>query len=107
MFDEIARIEKEFGVRVNTFAHAGDGNLHPALNLANDTEEEHQKMERVFDEITRAAIRLGGVVSGEHGIGSLKVDLAREQFDPVSAALFGDLKALFNPNGVLTPGRAI
>jgi len=107
MFDEIARIEKEFGVRVNTFAHAGDGNLHPALNLANDTEEEHGKMELVFDEITRAAIRLGGVVSGEHGIGSLKVDLAREQFDPVSAALFGDLKTLFDPNRILTPGRAI
>ena len=107
MFDEIDRIAASFDVRVNTFAHAGDGNLHPALNLTEDTERERERVELVLDEITRAAVRLGGVVSGEHGVGSLKVDLAREQFDPIAAELFADLKSLFDPRGVLSPGRAV
>lgn len=93
------------GHPVSTFAHAGDGNLHPSVEAVDDSPEAAAAAEAVLDAITEAALQLGGVISGEHGIGTLKLGLLRRQFDPVSLELQRGLKALLDPVGVLGPGR--
>ncbi|HRO28917.1 FAD-linked oxidase C-terminal domain-containing protein [Citricoccus sp.] len=63
--------------------------------------------EHVLTLITEAALEMGGVISGEHGIGSLKTGMLTQQFDPDTLALQHELKAFFDPHGILNPGRAI
>src|SRR5699024_995627 len=70
MFDEISRIEREHGVRIPTVAHAGDGNLHP--NFIYDGDEVPDAIWAAADDLFTSAIRLGGTLTGEHGIGTLK-----------------------------------
>lgn len=107
IFAEIERISATQGLPVNTFAHAGDGNLHPAVVVAHDDPAQLTLAEAVLDEITEAALKLGGVISGEHGIGSLKRHLLDAQFAPEVRGLLADIKQVFDPAGILTPGRAI
>lgn len=107
MLEDIRRIAGEEGVRVCTFAHAGDGNLHPALVLAESGPDALRRADLLFERIATAAVGLGGVVSGEHGIGSLKLHSARAHADPVAQRLAGELRRLFDPDGILTPGRGV
>ena len=94
-------------MRVCTFAHAGDGNLHPALVLAESGPDALRRADLLFERIATAAVGPGGVVSGEHGIGSLKLHSARAHADPVAQRLAGELRRLFDPDGILTPGRGV
>lgn len=107
MFGRIDGIAVRTGFQVNTCAHAGDGNMHPAVLAAGDSSEEVAAAEHVLDLITEAALELGGVISGEHGIGSLKTGMLAQQFDPDTLALQRRLKHFFDPTGILSPGRAV
>ncbi|MCM3686611.1 FAD-binding oxidoreductase [Kocuria rosea] len=107
MFGRIDEIAARTGVQVNTCAHAGDGNLHPAVLAPGNSPEEVAAAERVLTLITEAALELDGVISGEHGIGSLKTGMLARQFDPDTLALQRELKAFFDPAGILSPGRAV
>ncbi|MFI7579770.1 FAD-linked oxidase C-terminal domain-containing protein [Kocuria kalidii] len=107
MFERIETISTRTGYPVNTCAHAGDGNMHPAVLAGDDSVEEIDAAEHVLTLITEAALEMGGVISGEHGIGSLKTGMLAQQFDPDTLALQHELKAFFDPAGILSPGRAI
>lgn len=103
MFDEIARIERAHGLTIPTIAHAGDGNLHP--NFIFDGDEVPDVVWRAADDLFRSAIRLGGTLTGEHGIGMLKSRWLAEELGDDQWELQRDIKAVFDPLGILNPGK--
>ncbi|WP_024355760.1 FAD-binding oxidoreductase [Leucobacter chironomi] len=106
VFHGIAEISERHGRRVSTVAHAGDGNLHSTVE-APDTAEGIALADRVIDDITRLALSLGGTISGEHGIGSVKRHELPWQLEPVALDVQRAIKAALDPRGILTPDRAI
>ncbi|WP_315637425.1 MULTISPECIES: FAD-linked oxidase C-terminal domain-containing protein [Microbacterium] len=103
MFDEIARIEREFDMVIPTVAHAGDGNLHP--NFIFEGPETPAQVWEAADELFRAAIRLGGTLTGEHGIGVLKRRWLADELGEDQWRLQRDIAAVFDPLGILNPGK--
>ncbi|MBS1673263.1 MAG: FAD-binding protein [Actinobacteria bacterium] len=103
MFDEIARIERSYGITIPTVAHAGDGNLHP--NFIVDGPEIPPSVWQAADELFRAAIRLGGTLTGEHGIGVLKSRWLAEELGEDQWELQRRIVRAFDPEGILAPGR--
>jgi glycolate oxidase len=108
MFATIEQIAEKYGLVIPTVAHAGDGNLHPNFVFTPDPTQEGGVPERVWqaaDEMFLAAVRLGGTLTGEHGIGILKKrwladELGQDQFE-----LQKQLKSVFDPLGILNPGK--
>ena len=103
MYDEIARIEREYDLTIPAVAHAGDGNVHP--NFIFDGDEVPAKVWAAADDLFRSAIALGGTLTGEHGIGILKsrwlaAELGEDQWE-----LQRDIKRVFDPLGILNPGK--
>jgi glycolate oxidase len=91
------------GLVVATYGHAGDGNLH--CNVLFDREEERPRVDEAVAEILRAAVDLGGTITGEHGVGLAKRDfLAYEQGESL-LAVQRRLKGVFDPLGILNPGK--
>jgi D-lactate dehydrogenase (cytochrome)/glycolate oxidase len=107
MLDEIERIAERNGVVIGTFGHAGDGNLHPTIVFQADNPQSVKAAAVAFDEIVRTALKLGGTITGEHGVGSLKKGYLTQMLDDNERALMGRVKAAFDPAGILNPGRAI
>ena len=92
---------------IPTFAHAGDGNLHPSVIVPTDDADSRQHAERILDRITDAALALGGTISGEHGIGSLKRHALGKQLDLATLATHRVIKNAFDPHHILSPDRGI
>ena len=103
MFDEIARIERDYGLTIPTVAHAGDGNLHP--NFIFDGPETPPTVWAAADELFRAAITLGGTLTGEHGIGVLKRRWLAAELGDDQWQLQRQIAAVFDPLGILNPGK--
>lgn len=107
MFEALEKISAEENVAIPTFAHAGDGNLHPSVVIADESAGAYAEAERILDLITDRALRLGGTISGEHGVGSLKFGSLTKQLDPATRAAHLRIKHAFDPQGILTPGRGV
>ncbi|WP_431802129.1 FAD-binding oxidoreductase [Microbacterium sp. bgisy203] len=103
MFDEIARIEREFDLTIPTVCHAGDGNLHPNFVFTGD--EVPDVVWRAADELFRAALRLGGTLTGEHGVGVLKRRWLADELGDDQWRLQRDITRVFDPTGILNPGK--
>ncbi|GAA4784794.1 FAD-binding oxidoreductase [Microbacterium gilvum] len=103
MFDEIARVERQHGVAIPTVAHAGDGNLHP--NFVFDGAEVPQRIWDAADDLFRAALRLGGTLTGEHGVGVLKRRWLADELGDDQWRLQRDIARVFDPHGILNPGK--
>jgi len=106
MMEEIKRISERYGVRIPCAAHVGDGNLHPyPMKPEGMSPERWQRiMEEILDELAMIASRLGGAPSGEHGIGFLKKNLLpRAKREEVE--LMRRVKGVFDPNGIMNPGK--
>lgn len=110
MFDEIARVEREHGLVIPTVAHAGDGNLHPNF-IFDATPDENGVIEApeyiwaAADDLFRAALRLGGTLTGEHGIGVLKKRWLADELGDAQWELQRDITRVFDPAGILNPGK--
>ena len=103
----IERIAAAHGVKCATFGHAGDGNLHPHLLFDRDDPVAMRHSLEVQDEMLQATLDLGGTVSAEHGIGSVrKAWLPRQRGDGAVAAMRA-IKAALDPLGILNPGRVL
>ncbi len=96
----------ECGLIIKSFGHAGDGNLH-IYQCSNDLEIEEFKsrVEKYFAKLYPAATECGGLVSGEHGIGSGKVKYLAESVGEANMALMENIKKVFDPNMILNPGK--
>lgn len=111
MFDEIARVEREHDVRIPTVAHAGDGNLHPNFVFDADTTgtdgvvEVPEHIWAAADDLFRAALRLGGTLTGEHGIGVLKSRWLADELGEDQWRLQREITRVFDPAGILNPGK--
>lgn len=102
---EINRIAKKHNVQICTFGHAGDGNLHPtAVTDARDAEEVH-RVEAAFEEIFEAAIRLGGTITGEHGVGLVKSPFLEWKVGSAGIEVMKAIKHAFDPLNLLNPGK--
>jgi glycolate oxidase len=109
MFATIGRIEERHGIRIPTVAHAGDGNLHPNFVfepvLVDGFPEVPAAVWAAADELFLECLRLGGTLTGEHGVGLLKKRWLRDELGDDSYSLQKQLKGLFDPLGILNPGK--
>jgi len=98
-------MSQRYDLQINLLGHAGDGNLHPAV-LTDDRDSEHYGRALKFvDEIIETALSLGGVLSGEHGVGLEKQRFLRLAMDPVAIEIMKKIKDVLDPNHILNPGK--
>jgi len=105
MVGRVQEIARRHDLRVGTFGHAGDGNLHPTAVLDPDDEDAVRRAHEAFGEIFAAAIELGGTITGEHGVGLTKLPFLERQLGGEHVALVRRIKHAFDPRGILNPGK--
>ncbi len=103
----VAAISKEHGVEIPTVAHAGDGNTHPIIVYDPADPDSERRARAAFDAILAAAIRLGGTITGEHGVGRTKKAALPDQLGPDVMELNRRIKAALDPDGILNPGAIL
>jgi glycolate oxidase len=103
----ITEIGVRHGVRIATFGHAGDGNLHPNFIFDRDDPRAEEVTELARADLYRAAIALGGTVTAEHGIGTSRRSALVEQVGPEVVGVMRSIKDALDPLGILNPGRVI
>ncbi|MCB2192774.1 MAG: FAD-binding protein [Deltaproteobacteria bacterium] len=103
----IHAIGEKRGVLIPTFGHAGDGNLHVNVMYdASDPEQNRQAHQAVTD-VFAQVLKVGGSLSGEHGVGSAKLGYVGAELDPVAMEMMRGIKKLFDPAGILNPHKAV
>ena len=103
MFRQIGLLEAKYGITIPTVAHAGDGNLHP--NFLLDGPDVPDRIWNAAGELFTTALALGGTLTGEHGIGILKRRWLGDELGADQLALQREIKRLFDPRGILNPGK--
>ncbi len=103
----VAEIAAHRRVDVPVIGHAGDGNFHPLITFDPTDDDARARAALAFDEIMSAALALGGTVTGEHGVGSLKARQLVEQLGPDVLDVTRAIKAALDPQGILNPGKWI
>ena len=103
----IGELSEEFGLAVANVFHAGDGNLHPLILYDANQPGELDRAEAMGGRILELCVAAGGAITGEHGVGVEKLDQMCVQFRPAELAQFHALKAAFDPEGLLNPGKAV
>src|SRR5207248_9334171 len=101
----VESVAKKYRLRIGTFGHMGDGNLHPTFLTDERNKDEMHRVEEAFKEIFDEAIRLGGTITGEHGVG-----LAKKSFLPKFAGdaqmhIMRQLRQVLDPKSILNPGK--
>jgi len=107
MLTAIAAMEKKYGLRCVNVFHAGDGNLHPLILYDANVPGELERTEAFGAEILELTVKLGGAITGEHGVGYEKIGSMCVQFDSEELKAFHRVKAAFDPLGLLNPDKAI
>jgi glycolate oxidase len=107
LFRLTARLQKKHGIPISSFGHAGDGNIHVNLMAPVGTQADDPGMHRILDELFRGVFAMGGVISGEHGIGLAKKPWWRQATTPALRQLHQRIKQAVNPSGRLNPGKFV
>jgi len=103
----IEELSAHYALRCANVFHAGDGNLHPLILYDANVPGELEKTERFAGDILELCIAVGGTITGEHGVGIEKINQMCLQFRPAELAQFHAIKAAFDPDGLLNPGKGI
>ncbi len=103
----ISEMSDEFGLKVANVFHAGDGNLHPLILFDANQPGELAKAEAFGGRILELCVEVGGTITGEHGVGLEKINQMCTQFATPELARFHDVKAAFDPDTLLNPGKAV
>jgi glycolate oxidase len=103
----VAEVAARHDVEIPTVAHAGDGNTHPIIVYDAADPDSERRARLAFDDILRAAIRLGGTITGEHGVGRTKKAALPEQLGEDVMALTRRIKDALDPDGILNPGAVL
>jgi glycolate oxidase len=106
-FAEIERLAIKYDLKVGTFGHAGDGNLHPTVLCDERNKDEMTRAHAFYDELYEKVLAWGGTVSGEHGIGVAKREYLARQIGPAGIEVMRRIKLSFDPEGILNPGKII
>ncbi|HMK44696.1 MAG TPA: FAD-linked oxidase C-terminal domain-containing protein [Dissulfurispiraceae bacterium] len=107
MLLEVQKIAEKYRLNIGTFGHAGDGNLHPTILADAKNTEEMERVHKAVDEIFAAALRFGGTLSGEHGIGIAKMRYLGDELGQSGLNLMKTIKEAFDPNYILNPGKMV
>jgi glycolate oxidase len=105
MLDGTAAISEKYGLTISVCAHAGDGNTHPTVCFDPDDEDQVRRAQEAFDAVMALGLELGGTITGEHGVGVLKRKWLARELGPVGLELQRNIKQLFDPLGLLNPGK--
>jgi glycolate oxidase len=92
-------------VTIGVVGHAGDGNMHPTVCFDGGDAGERDRAYGAFDDILELGLSLGGTITGEHGVGNIKVDWLEREIGPVSLDVHRSIKAALDPEGLLNPGK--
>jgi glycolate oxidase len=103
----VESVAKKYNLRVGTFGHMGDGNLHPTFLTDERNQDEMHRVEEAFKEIFTEAIRLGGTITGEHGIGIAKKAFLAQFAGEAQMRVMRELKRALDPKGILNPGKML
>jgi glycolate oxidase len=103
----IADLSAEYGLRVANVFHAGDGNMHPLILFDANQPGELERAEAIGGKILELCVKVGGSITGEHGVGREKINQMCAQFNSDELTLFHAVKAAFDPKGLLNPGKNI
>ena len=101
----VATVAQKYKLKIGTFGHMGDGNLHPTFLTDERNPAEMQRVEEAFKEIFDEAIRLGGTITGEHGIGLAKKGILPKFAGDAPMRVMRELRRALDPNGILNPGK--
>jgi glycolate oxidase len=101
----VEAIAKKYKLKIGTFGHMGDGNLHPTFLTDERNHEEMHRVEEAFKEIFDEAIRLGGTITGEHGVGLAKKSFLPKFLGGAQMRVMRELRKALDPNGILNPGK--
>jgi glycolate oxidase len=108
---EAIRRIKEIGTKYDqpivVFGHAGDGNLHPNILFDKRDPEQWAKIEPMVGEIFGVALALGGTLSGEHGVGTLKQPFMQDALGAISLDIQARIKQVLDPNNIMNPGKVL
>jgi FAD/FMN-containing dehydrogenase len=105
--EETLAIGARHGLEACSWGHAGDGNLHSTFLLAPGDEDEARRAQAAAEELFAMAVRLGGTVSGEHGLGILKNGQLARQWSPAAVAMHHAVKQALDPKGLFNPGKKV
>ena len=103
--EKTGKIAKKFGFSVYNFGHLGDGNVHMNLVADEDNPAVRVAADKAIREVFKLTLEYGGTISGEHGIGIIKQPYIGMEISPRSMALQREIKKLFDPLGILNPGK--
>jgi len=101
----VADVAKKYKLRIGTFGHMGDGNLHPTFLTDERNKDEMHRVEEAFKEIFDETIRLGGTITGEHGIGVAKKSFLPKFAGDAQMRVLRELRRVLDPNSILNPGK--
>ncbi len=107
MLKTIQALEHKYGLACPNVFHAGDGNLHPLIMFDDSDPDSVARAEAFGAEILAESVRVGGTITGEHGVGVEKIDSMCVQFDDATLAAFFAVKRAFDPRELLNPGKAV
>jgi len=103
----ISALSEQYGLRVANVFHAGDGNMHPLILFDANLPGELERAEAIGGKILELCVAVGGSITGEHGVGREKINQMCAQFNSDEITLFHAVKAAFDPQGLLNPGKNI
>ncbi|WP_028399394.1 glycolate oxidase subunit GlcD [Ectobacillus panaciterrae] len=98
-------IAQKYNVKICTFGHAGDGNLHPTCPTDVRNQDEIHRVEAAFAEIFEKAVELGGTITGEHGVGAMKAPYLELKLGRAGIEAMKSIKKAFDPNNIMNPGK--
>jgi glycolate oxidase len=101
----VAEVARKYQLRIGTFGHMGDGNLHPTFLTDERNQAEMHRVEEAFKEIFDEAIRLGGTITGEHGVGVAKKSFLPKFAGDAQMRVMRELRRVLDPNRILNPGK--
>ncbi|MHA1238294.1 MAG: FAD-binding oxidoreductase [Candidatus Odinarchaeia archaeon] len=105
MFEAINKIAEKYNLLVATFGHMGDGNIHPNFLYDERDPDEVKRVEKAKEEIFRAALEMGGTLTGEHGIGAMKREYFALEHKSEEIEAMKIIKQALDPNNILNPGK--
>jgi glycolate oxidase len=105
LLDGTAKIAEHHGVLIGVLGHAGDGNMHPTVIFDEADEATKARAYEAYSAILELALSMGGTITGEHGVGTLKVDWLAREIGPVGLRVHTAVKHALDPLGILNPGK--
>jgi glycolate oxidase len=105
MIRKVDAIAEKYDVPIVNFGHAGDGNIHVNIMIDKKVPGETEKAEKAIEEVFKAALELGGTMSGEHGVGIAKARYIPLEITPLAAEYMKAIKRALDPNNILNPGK--